>query len=83
MPGEYASMVLVSFLRKLTCTSEAIPSITFFTQATIRTHCVLAVSMWTAHVGSIRALIQIFKIIRRKRFFFLIKKQPTKHEYTL
>lgn len=50
---------------ELTCTSEAIPSVTLLTQAAVRAHRVLAVSMWAAHVGSIGALIQIFKVIKK------------------
>lgn len=55
-----------ALLRQLTCTSETIPSVTFFTQAAVRAHRILAVSMWAAHVGSIGALIQIFKIIKKE-----------------
>lgn len=77
-------MVLFSFPRKLTCTSEAISSITFFTQAAVRAHCILAVSMWATLVGSIGALIQIFKImIILKKVTLVNKTKPTQHKYTL
>lgn len=77
-------MVLLLLLRKLTCTSEAIPSITFFAQAAVRAHCILAVSMWATHVGSIGALIQIFKIIIIFLKATLVNKTKlTQHKYTL